>query len=208
MEIDYKHITLPSCILRCAMADKDPVSLLGERSQRLGLGNFRDAYIVTEVRHGEQAWEIQLIDNQTHKQVKSNVQTSKKKALKEAAKKLLEELGEGVELVAGADEEVILKSLNDDALIGDKVLGLCLVMWLRREYQIVDKGVVTRIVANLLSNEALQRNAHKIGIQVSGFQTHRDGSVVEQRAWEIFEEEGYDVLKTMERVKPMWTGAV
>jgi len=191
------------------MANKDPVSLLGERSQRLGLGNFREAYSVNVVRHGEQAWEIQLYDEQIQKNVSSGVHTSKKKAMKEAAKRLLKELGEGVNSAAkeGAEAE-IPKSLNDDALIGDKVLGLCLVMWLRREHQIVDKGVVTRMVANLLSNEALQRNAHKIGIQVSGFQTHRDGSVVEQKAWEIFEEEGYDVLKTMERVKPMWAGAV
>ena len=191
------------------MADKDPVSLLGERSQRLGLGNFREAYSVTEVRHGEQAWEIQLHDDHTQKNVSSGVYPSKKKALKEAAKRLLKELGERVNSAAGeGGEAAILKSLNDDALIGDKVLGLCLVMWLRREHQIVDKGVVTRMVANLLSNEALQRNAHKIGIQVSGFQTHRDGSIVEQRVWEMFEEEGYDVVKTMERVKPMWAGAV
>jgi len=188
------------------MADKDPVSLLGERSQRLGLGNFREAYSVVEVRHGEQAWEIQLYDDQSRKNASSGVHTSKRKALKEAAKLLLKELGEGVKSAGG--EAAIPKSLNDDALIGDKVLGLCLAMWLRRERQIVDKEVVTRLVANLLSNEALQKNAHKIGIQVSGFQTHRDGSVVEQRAWEIFEEEGYDVLKTMERVKPMWTEAV
>ena len=171
------------------MADKDPVSLLGERSQRLGLGNIREAYSVTEVRHGEQAWEIQLHDDQTQKNVSSGVHSSKRKALREAAKRLLKELGEGGKLgVEG--EAAIPKSLNDDALIGDKVLGLCLVMWLRQEYQIVDKGVVTRMVSNLVSNEALQRNAHKIGISVSGFQTHRDGSIVEQRAWEIFEEGG------------------
>lgn len=190
------------------MADKDPVSLLGERSQRLGLGNFREAYSVTEVRHGEQAWEIKLHDGQTQKNVSSGVHPSKKKALKEAAKRLLKELGEGVNSAVGGSDATIPKSLNDDALIGDKVLGLCLVMWLRRERGVVDKGVVTRMVANLLSNEALQRNAHKIGIQVSGFQTHRDGSVVEQRVWEIFEEEGYNVLKTLERVKPMWIGAI
>lgn len=187
------------------MGDKDPVSLLGERSQRLGLGNFWEAYSVTEIRHGEQAWEILLHDDQSQKNVSSGVHSSKKKALKEAAKRLLKELGEEVE----SGEAAILKSLNNDALIGDKVLGLCLVLWLRREHQIVDKGVVTRMVANLLSNEALQKNAHRIGIPVSGFQTHLDGSIVEQRAWEIFEEEGYDVLKTMERVKPLWwTGAV
>lgn len=152
------------------MADKDPVSLLGERSQRLGLGNIREAYSVTEVRHGEQAWEIQLHDDQTQKNVSSGVHSSKRKALREAAKRLLKELGEGGKLgVEG--EAAIPKSLNDDALIGDKVLGLCLVMWLRQEYQIVDKGVVTRMVSNLVSNEALQRNAHKIGISVSGFQT-------------------------------------
>lgn len=163
-----------------------------------GLGNFPEAYSVTEVRHGEQAWEIQLHDDQPQK----------KKALKEAAKRLLKELGEGVNSAVGGGDAAISKSLNDDALIGDKVLGLCLVMWLRRERRVVDKGVVTRMVANLLSNEALQKNAHKIGIQVSGFQTHRDGSVVEQRVWEIFEEEGYNVLKTLDRVKPMWVGVV
>jgi dsRNA-specific ribonuclease len=186
------------------MDAKDPVMVLGERSQRRGTGNFREAYSITEERIGEQQWKVSIKDNESGEVCVSAVHSGKKKATKEAASRLLESLGEGIVLpVVAASPPLVSDSLNDDALAGDKVLGLCLVLWLRG-CSITDKGDVTRHVANLLSNEALQRNAHKIGVKISGHQTHRDGSLVEQHVWRMFCEYQADIMKTMEHVLPLF----
>jgi dsRNA-specific ribonuclease len=217
------------------MAAKDPIMVLGERSQRRGTGNYREAYSETEDRFGEQQWRIVIKDNESGKVGISCICNNKKKARKDAAVRLLKLLGEDrgdawvfaaggaipvEEAEAGGaipveEAECAAKttaiaeaddSLNNNALAGDKVLGLCLVLWLRGR-GVTDKGEVTRRVANLLSNEALQRNAHKIGVEVSGHQTHRDGSLVEQRVWLLFCEHKMNILKTLEAVRPLFEKA-
>ena len=184
------------------MAAKDPVMALGERAQRRGNGNFREAYEQTVERKGEQAWQVALKDTETGIVAHSSVLPSKKKAVKEAAVLLLKLLGESTGPSSPAAPE-IGASLNDDALIGDKVLGLCCVLWLRTR-GITDKGRVTQIVAQRLSNEWLQKTGPRIGVKVSGWQTHRDGSLVEQRVWKIFMTNDMDVRRTMEEVRPLF----
>lgn len=184
------------------MATKDPVMALGERSQRRGNGNFRDAYEQTVERKGEQEWQVALKDKEMGIVAHSPVLPSKKKAVKEAAALLLKLLGEATGPLSPAAPEVGA-SLNDEALIGDKVLGLCCVLWLRTQ-GITDKGTVTQIVAQRLSNEWLQKTGPRIGVRVSGWQTHRDGSLVEQRVWKMFVANDLDIRRTMEKVRPLF----
>lgn len=184
------------------MAAKDPVMALGERSQRRGNGNFREAYEQTVERKGEQQWKVALKDKEMGIVAHSSVLPSKKKAIKEAAAGLLRLLGEAAGPLSPAAPE-IGASLNDEALIGDKVLGLCLVLWLRTQ-GITDKGTVTQIAAQKLSNEWLQRTGPRIGVRVSGWQTHRDGSLVEQWVWKRFVSNDMDVRRTMEEVRPLF----
>ena len=204
-KLNHTHTPSPLAYPR-TMADKDPITVLGERSQRRGTGNFREAYTVTENRCGEQAWSMTICDKESGRVGASAVSPSKKKATKEAAVLLLKALGEGDAAVDARGEAVVAgDSLNDDALAGDKVLGLCLVLWLR-EHGTTDRGVITRHIANKLSNEALQRNAHKVGVEVSGYQTHRDGSLVEQHAWKVFAANNYGLLRTMDELSPLFGG--
>ncbi len=188
------------------MAAKDPIMVLGERSQRRGTGNYREAYSVSEERIGEQQWQVQIGDRESGRAGISAIHNSKKKATKEAAILLLKVLGEGEKKATGGEDDGADDSLNNNALAGDKVLGLCLVLWLR-DRGITDKGEVTRHVANLLSNVALQRNAHKIGVEVSGYQTHRDGSLVEQQVWLLFCEHKMNIMKTLAAVAPLFEEA-
>ena len=185
------------------MAVRDPVALLGEHSQRRGTGNFPEAYVQTDLRKGEQAWEVTLKDIETGRTATSAVHTSKKRAVKDAATRLLSILDEDTARTKSGEAAEIGVSLNDDALIGDKVLGLCLVLWLRTQ-GITDKGTVTQYVTQRASNEWLQRTGPKIGVAVSGWQTHRDGSLVEQRVWKLFCANDMDVRKTMEVIRPLF----
>jgi len=69
-----------------------PVRKLGERSQQRGYGNYQEAYTTTETCMGEQAWRVTIRDNETAMLGASDTHTSKKKAVKQAAERLLAQL--------------------------------------------------------------------------------------------------------------------
>mmetsp|Transcript_19663 Transcript_19663/g.51151 ORF Transcript_19663/g.51151 Transcript_19663/m.51151 type:complete len:272 (-) Transcript_19663:49-864(-) len=176
-----------------ALDGPDPVSLLGIRAQACGRGNYQEAYTKTATKHGEQRWEVVIQDNETRKSASGGVHQTKKASERQAAERLLallEAAGSGA-----------VSSVNSDAVVGDKVLALCLVHRLR-ERGISTPGKVQDIVSARLSNEALHRNAPRVGI-AQRHAVHHTASLVEQYAFKVFTDQGHHIGRTTARLAPL-----
>jgi hypothetical protein len=95
-------------------------------------------------------------------------------------------------------------SINNDALIGDKILGLCLVIYLR-EQGCIERGQVQDAVSFMLSNQTLCDNAARLGVVADvDAPTKFTASRVEQRAYQIFLEQGRDIDRTTQKLSPLF----
>ena len=175
-----------------AVVPKTPASELAEWAQKRGLGTWSEAFAEEAVGHPAQCWELILtVRSRPHLSVSSGVVGTKKEAKHVAAQILLEAVTEEPSLAA-------------EALIGDKVMGLCLALHLFKRGE-RDTGQMTATMSGLLSN-ATQQQAHarKLGILPTG-NTHHDGSLVEREVCRIFFEEEEDVGRTAARLEGLWS---
>lgn len=152
--------------------------------------------VVQEIRHSEQEWEVVITHIESGVSQSGGVHAKKKTSRKVAAAGLLQRL---LASQTSHDDEVM-----NEALLGDKVLGLCFVLYLR-EQGVVDKGEITRHVSHYLSNAVLCVLAPQFGVLLKeGIGTHHGGTLVEQRVYRIFLAQDRDIGRTLEELRPVF----
>lgn len=180
----------------CAISNPstNPVGALTEWAVTTrGVLNYHEAFEEETIRHGEQKWEIVIKDKSTGNSSSGGVFPNKKLSRFNAAQRLHMQL----------NKVPPSKLFMTEALVGDKVLDLCLLLHLRKE-GIADPAKLQKQIGHCLSNRALQQNAKFIGVKATGTRSHFDGSLVEQRAFRIFENSGRNLEKTTEKLSPLF----